>query len=109
METFADWLAPIATTIAAVMVAANAGARITGYGFIAFSIGSIAWMAVGWFQDQMNLIIQNAVLLVINMIGIWRWLGLRARYEKGAAVATERSMRRPFWMRGRAAGGAPRG
>lgn len=91
METAANWVAPIATTIAAIMVAANLGSRLTGYGFIVFSIGSIGWMAVGWFNDQMNLVWQNAVLLGVNLIGIWRWLGLRARYEKGAQVAAEQS------------------
>ena len=91
MEAAANWVAPIATTIAAIMVAANLGSRLTGYGFIVFSVGSIGWMAVGWFNDQMNLVWQNAVLLGVNLIGIWRWLGLRARYEKGAQVAAEQS------------------
>ena len=91
MEAAANWVAPIATTIAAIMVAANLGSRLTGYGFIVFSVGSIAWMAVGWFNDQANLVWQNAILLVVNLIGIWRWLGLRARYEKGAQVAAEQS------------------
>lgn len=91
MEQAANWVAPIATTIAAIMVAANLGSRLTGYGFVVFSIGSIAWMAVGWFNDQMNLVWQNAVLLGVNLVGIWRWLGLRARYEKGAQVAAEQS------------------
>ena len=91
MEAAANWVAPIATTIAAIMVAANLGSRLTGYGFIVFSIGSIGWMAVGWFNDQMNLVWQNAVLLGVNVIGIWRWLGLRARYERGAQVAAEQS------------------
>ena len=91
MEAAANWVAPIATTIAAVMVAANLGSRLTGYGFIVFSVGSIGWIAVGWFNDQMNLVWQNGILLLVNLIGIWRWLGLRARYEKGAQVATEQS------------------
>ena len=91
MEQAANWVAPIATTIAAIMVAANLGSRVTGFGFIVFSIGSIGWMAVGWFNDQMNLVWQNAVLLGVNVIGIWRWLGLRARYERGAQVAAEQS------------------
>jgi hypothetical protein len=94
MEQIANWVAPVATTIAAIMVAVNVGSRLTGYGFIVFSIGSIGWIAVGWFNDQANLMWQNAVLLVVNLIGVWRWLGLRARYEKGAQVATERSVRR---------------
>ena len=92
MEQAANWVAPVATTIAAIMVAANLGSRLTGYGFIVFSVGSIAWMAVGWFNDQMNLVWQNVVLLGVNCVGIWRWLGLRARYEKGAQVATEQSV-----------------
>lgn len=92
MEAAANWVAPIATTIAAIMVAANLGTRLTGYGFIVFSVGSIAWMGVGWFNDQANLVWQNAILLLVNLVGIWRWLGLRARYEKGAQVATEQSV-----------------
>ena len=46
---------------------------------------------IGVLTDQPSLLIQNIILLVINIFGIWRWLGLRARYDKGAAVATERS------------------
>jgi hypothetical protein len=93
LEQIASWVAPIATTIAALMVAINAGSRITGFGFIVFSIGSIAWAMVGYATDQMNLVWQNVVLLVINIIGVWQWLGLRARYEKGAQAATDRSLR----------------
>lgn len=88
MEQIANWIAPIATTIAALMVATNLGARVTGAGFIVFSIGSIAWMVIGAATGQANLIWQNAVLLLVNIVGIWRWLGLRARYDKGAAAAT---------------------
>lgn len=91
MEEIANWVAPIATTIAAVMVAANLGARLTGFGFIVFCVGSIGWMIVGFGTGQMNLVWQNALLLVVNLVGVWRWLGLRAGYEKGAAVATRAS------------------
>ncbi|MGI4875863.1 MAG: hypothetical protein ACRYG4_00075 [Janthinobacterium lividum] len=93
MEHIANWVAPIATTIAAVMVAANAGTRITGFGFIAFAIGSIAWMMIGAATGQPGLLWQNAVLLLVNLLGVWRWLGLRARYDKGAAAATKASAR----------------
>lgn len=88
MEEVANWVAPIATTLAAVLVAANLGSKITGYGFIVFCVGSIAWMAVGYYLGQNNLIWQNVVLLVVNVIGVWRWLGLRARYDKAAEAAT---------------------
>lgn len=91
MEDVAGWVAPVATTIAAIMVAANLGSRITGYGFIVFCIGSIAWTLIGVATDQANLVWQNLILLAVNILGIWRWLGLKARYEKGAARATKRS------------------
>ena len=93
MEQIANWVAPVATTIAAIMVAANLGARLTGRGFIALSIGSIGWMVIGAATGQANLIWQNAVLLLVNVLGVWRWLGLRARYDKGAAAATKATAR----------------
>ena len=94
LDNAAGLVAPVATTIAAVMVAANLGSRLTGFGFIVFSIGAVALAIVGWSTGQMNLVWQNAVLLVVNLIGVWRWLGLRARYEKGAAAATQASAQR---------------
>ena len=93
METVANWVAPIATTIAAVMVAANLGTRITGLGFIVFSIGSVGWIVIGAVTDQPSLMWQNVFLLFVNIVGIWRWLGIRARYEKGAGAATMTSAR----------------
>ncbi len=93
METAANWIAPIATTLAAVMVAANLGSRVTGWGFVVFTIGSVAWIAIGALTGQANLLWQNVFLCVVNVIGIWRWLGLRARYEGGAGKATGDSAR----------------
>ena len=91
MDQIAQIVAPVATTIAALMVAANLGSRVTGFGFIMFSVGSVAWAVVGLSSGQSGLLWQNVVLVVVNMIGVWRWLGLRARYERGAAVATRTS------------------
>lgn len=91
MEQVAHIVAPVATTIAALMVAANLGSRITGFGFIMFAVGSVAWAVIGLGSGQSGLVWQNVVLFVVNLIGVWRWLGLRARYEKGAAVATRAS------------------
>ena len=49
-RSIAGWVAPVATTIAALMTASNLGSRITGYGFIVFTIGSIAWLYAGRFD-----------------------------------------------------------
>jgi len=89
MEQAAKWIAPIATTIASIMVAANLGSKITGYGFIVFCVGALGWMAIGYGTHQPGLLWQNACLMVVNLVGVWRWLGLRARNDKAAAAATQ--------------------
>ena len=87
MGSVAEWLAPAATMLAAVMTAANLGARITGWGFVVFTLGSICWIIVGLASGQSNLIITNGFLTLVNMIGIWRWLGRQARYEAAGNAA----------------------
>ena len=54
MLAIAGWIAPAATTIAAIMTAANLGSRVTGWGFAVFSVGALAWIAVGASTGQQN-------------------------------------------------------
>ncbi|WP_380877247.1 photosystem reaction center subunit H [Sphingomonas sp. DBB INV C78] len=91
MEDIAGWVAPIATMIAAMMTAANLGPRVTGWGFVVFSVGSIAWTVVALATDQQNLLLTNLFLALVNIVGIWRWLGREARLEDGAEAAQRRS------------------
>jgi hypothetical protein len=86
-----SWIATIATIVAASMTAANLGARITGYGFAVFLVGSLAWLATGLMTDQPALTWTNAVLTMLNIFGVWRWLGRQARVEEGARAASEAS------------------
>lgn len=95
MLAIAGWLAPAATMLAAMMTAANLGARVTGWGFAVFAVGSVAWMMVAVASGQHNLLLSNAFLLLIDLVGIWRWLGRRARYDEGAASASKDSARAP--------------
>ena len=90
----AGWIAPIATAVAAIMTAANLGARVTGWGFVVFLIGSLAWSSVGASTGQTNLLLTNGFLTLVNLIGVWRWLGRQARYEKGGKAAVEASEKR---------------
>lgn len=88
----AGWVALAATTIAAVMTASNLGARVTGLGFVVFTLGSLSWITVALSQgDQPQLLYSNIFLTIVNLIGIWRWLGRQARYEAGGRTATQRS------------------
>jgi len=94
METIAGWIAPAATMIAAIMTASNLGARVTGWGFVVFSIGSVGWVIVAIASGQQNLLWTNGFLAIVNALGIWRWLGRQARYEQGSKVAETRSSER---------------
>ena len=86
-----SWIATVATIVAASMTAANLGSRITGYGFCVFLVGSLCWMAHGLMTGQPALTWTNVVLTVLNIFGIWRWLGRQARIEEGAASAAQAS------------------
>jgi hypothetical protein len=95
MLELAGWIAPAATMIAAMMTAANLGARVTGWGFVLFSVGAVAWVIVALGSGQQNLLWSNAFLLLVDVVGIWRWLGRQARYEAGADAAVAASSARP--------------
>ncbi|MBF5089474.1 PRC-barrel domain containing protein [Novosphingobium sp. NBM11] len=93
MAELASWLAPIATMVAAVMTAANLGPRLTGAGFAVFAVGACAWCIVALQADQTGLLLTNVFLLVVDVIGVWRWLG-RARYAEAARRAAKASASR---------------
>ena len=86
-----SWLATVATIIAASMTAANLGSRITGYGFGVFLVGSLSWLVTGLLTAQPALVWTNVVLTVLNIFGIWRWLGRQAKVEEGGRAAAEAS------------------
>jgi hypothetical protein len=94
MEQLASYVAPVATTIGALIVASNLGSRITGAGFIVFTIGSVAWALLGLATDQPNLLWQNVILTALNLFGVWCWLGRQRRIEEGAETAAEASKTR---------------
>ncbi len=91
MQEIAGWIAPIATIIAALMTAANLGSRVTGWGFVIFTVGSLAWSAVAIGTGQTNLLLTNGFLTLVNAVGIWRWLGRQARLEDGSEAAKAHS------------------
>jgi hypothetical protein len=95
MEDVLTWIAPIATIAAALMTASNLGARVTGFGFVVFTIGSLAWLTLGLLGDDPALLWMNVALTMLNLFGIWRWLGRQAKFEEGADHAAEASEQHP--------------
>lgn len=64
-----------AATIAALLVSLNLGRRWTGWAFVIFVTSSIALIGWGFLNDEGEGIgMQNVVLLVINLVGVYRYL-----------------------------------
>lgn len=77
MSESLEWIAMGTGIVAAIMVSADLGRRITGFAFIVFAISSTCWVVIGLSDDEAPLMYQNIVLTVINFIGIYRWLILK--------------------------------
>ena len=91
MQDIAGWVALAATCIAALMTASNLGARVTGWGFVVFTVGAVAWIVVGLESGQTQLLWSNIFLGVVDVFGIWRWLGRRAKFSDAAQAEQARS------------------
>ena len=67
-----------ASTLAALIVSLNLGRRRTGWAFVIFVTSSIALIAWGFVQpDSEGIGWQNVALLIINAIGVYRYLILK--------------------------------
>lgn len=95
MYDLLTWAATIATIGGALLTASNLGARVTGAGFVVFLFGSLSWLAVAMTSGQQALLWTNAVLTLLNLFGIWRWLGRQAKVEEGAKLAAVASSHTP--------------
>ena len=69
-----EWIAAVGAILAAAMVAADMGRRITGWGFVLFCAVSITWVVSGMTTDAMPIALMNGVLLLINAWGVWQYL-----------------------------------
>jgi len=73
LETL-KWSASISGMIAAFMVSLDSGRRVTGWGFVLFVGSSILWIISSMLDKEAPLGVQNAVLLAINLFGVYRYL-----------------------------------
>lgn len=68
------WTASISGMIAAAMIAAHAGAKVTGWAFVLFCGSSVVWVTSSLLDGNNPLAVQNIVLLGINLFGVYRYL-----------------------------------
>jgi hypothetical protein len=65
------WSATAAAIVAAILVASNT--EVTKWGFVLFTVASVLWVGAGLADRIYSLATLNAVLLVVNLVGVWRW------------------------------------
>lgn len=69
-----EWSAAIGTMLAAGLIAADLGRRATGWGFVLFCAVSVTWVVAGISTGATPIAAMNAVLLLINIWGVWQYL-----------------------------------
>ncbi|OYW46360.1 MAG: hypothetical protein B7Z08_02450 [Sphingomonadales bacterium 32-68-7] len=69
-----EWIAALGTMIAAALVAADLGRKVTGWGFVLFCAVAATWIVSGLTSDALPIAAMNAVLLLINAWGVWQYL-----------------------------------
>jgi hypothetical protein len=70
-----QWYGAAASVIAAGLVAADLGRKITGWAFVLFVSSSIALIAWGFLQkDSKGIGVQNILMLAINAFGVYQYL-----------------------------------
>jgi hypothetical protein len=73
--TALQYYGAVAATVAALLVSLDLGRRWTGYAMVIFVTSSLALIAWGFLQPESEGIgMQNIVLLMINSVGVWRYL-----------------------------------
>ena len=79
MKDALGYVAMASGVVAAMMVSLNFSRRITGYGFAVFLVSSLVWIAYGLIGSDPALVIQNGILFLINILGVYRWLILKEK------------------------------
>lgn len=69
-----EWIAAVGTMIAAGLIAADLGRKVTGYGFVLFCAVAVTWIVSGLTSNAMPIAAMNVILLAINAWGVWQYL-----------------------------------
>lgn len=72
MITWVKWIGTASGIAGALWVALNL--PTSGWGFVLFTLSSTCWTAAGRLMREPSLVLLHSVFLLINMLGIYRWL-----------------------------------
>ena len=88
-----EWIGAFGAIVAAALIAGDFGRRVTGWGFVLFSAVSVVWIVAGLSaSDGMPIAVQNGILLLINLYGVWQFLLSRKKkreIERAEELAKE--------------------
>lgn len=87
-----EWFAAVGAILAAGLIAADLGRRVTGWAFVLFVGVSLAWVASGLIHQAWTLVIQNGLLLAVNGWGVWKFL-LSRRKKREIELQDEQAER----------------
>jgi hypothetical protein len=74
MQEVLRWLASVWVTGSGLVIAARVRPPLMGWAFVGLTVGSLLWVVVGYLSADYALLVQNIVITLINMVGIYRWL-----------------------------------
>jgi hypothetical protein len=72
LTTALKWIGTTAGIAGALTVALNL--PVSGFGYLPFLLGSLAWTWAGLRMREPSIWSLNLAFTAINLLGIWRWL-----------------------------------
>ena len=66
------WVGTTTGVLGALMLALNI--LLSGSGWALFLISSLSWTLAGAVMKDMSLVVLQFAFVVVDMIGVWRWL-----------------------------------
>lgn len=70
--TALKWTGTVTGIAGALILALNL--PLSGWGWVLFAISALAWTIAGIVLKELSLVLLQAGFLVVDMIGIYRWL-----------------------------------
>jgi nicotinamide riboside transporter PnuC len=68
-----QWIGCTTGVLGSALLAANRS-RVSGWGFVAYLISNVFWIAFAAENHAPGLLTQQVVFTLTSLIGIWRWL-----------------------------------
>ncbi len=66
------WFGTVTGVVGALILALNI--PVSGWGWLLFAISAAAWTVAGMVIRDHSLVVLQGTFLVVDLVGIWRWL-----------------------------------